>query len=63
MGETERRPLERAGDRHGVVEALYALVYGLVELGATLPAEEYHAALASAKGLIRGTLLAAEQRA
>jgi AcrR family transcriptional regulator len=54
---------ERAGDRHGVVEALYALVYGLVELGATLPAEDYHAALASAKGLIRGTLLAAEQRA
>src|SRR6185312_5845477 len=46
----------------GVVEAIYALIYGLVELGATLPAEDYHAALASAKGLIRGTLLAAVHR-
>lgn len=53
---------ELAGDRHSVVEALYALIYGLVELAATLPAEDYHAALTSAKGLIRGTLLAAERR-
>lgn len=54
---------ELAGDRRGVVEAIYALIYGLVELAATLPANDYHAALASAKGLIRGTLLAAERRA
>jgi AcrR family transcriptional regulator len=38
------------------VEAIYALVYGLTELAATLPPEEYHAALNSAKVLVRGTL-------
>jgi AcrR family transcriptional regulator len=41
----------------GAVEAIYALVYGLTELAATLPPEDYHAALASAKQMIRGTLL------
>ncbi|MCV7103976.1 TetR/AcrR family transcriptional regulator [Mycobacterium palustre] len=43
----------------GAVEAVYALVYGLTELAATLPPEEYHAALGSAKRLVRGTLLGA----
>jgi AcrR family transcriptional regulator len=50
---------ELAGHRDvpGAVEAIYSLVYGLTELAGTLPPEEYHAALASAKRLIRGTLL------
>jgi AcrR family transcriptional regulator len=46
-------------DPQGVVEAVYSLVYGLTELAATLPPEDYHAALASAKHLVRGTLLGA----
>jgi len=41
----------------GAVEAIYSLIYGLTELAATLPPEDYHAALSSAKRLIRGTLL------
>jgi AcrR family transcriptional regulator len=41
----------------GQVEAIYSLIYGLTELAATLPPEDYHAALGSAKRLIRGTLL------
>jgi AcrR family transcriptional regulator len=44
-------------DRSGVAEAVYALIYGLTELAATLAPHDYHAALASAKQLIRGTLL------
>ncbi|OBJ08009.1 TetR/AcrR family transcriptional regulator, partial [Mycobacterium colombiense] len=35
-------------DRRGVTEAIYALIYGLTELAATLAPEDYHAALASA---------------
>ncbi|WP_293346249.1 TetR/AcrR family transcriptional regulator [Mycobacterium sp.] len=50
-GELGDRPDPRAA-----VEAIYALVYGLTELAATLPADEYHAALNSAKVLVRGTL-------
>jgi AcrR family transcriptional regulator len=42
----------------GAVEAIYALVYGLTELAATLPLDRYQAALASAKVLVRGTLFA-----
>jgi len=38
------------------VEVVYALVYGLTELAATGSPETYHAALAAAKRLIRGTL-------
>jgi AcrR family transcriptional regulator len=45
-------------NRRGAVEAVYSLIYGLTELAATLPPEDYHAALGSAKRLIRGTLLA-----
>ncbi|WP_077104408.1 TetR/AcrR family transcriptional regulator [Mycobacterium terramassiliense] len=41
----------------GASEVVYSLVYGLTELGASLPSEEYQAALRSAKKLIRGTLL------
>jgi AcrR family transcriptional regulator len=41
----------------GASEVVYALIYGLTELGASLPPEEYQAALRSAKKLIRGTLL------
>jgi AcrR family transcriptional regulator len=43
-------------DPRAAVEAIYALVYGLTELAATLPAKEYQAALSSAKVLVRGTL-------
>ncbi|MEB4211255.1 TetR/AcrR family transcriptional regulator [Mycobacterium sp. 94-17] len=43
-------------DARGAVEAIYALVYGLTELAATLPPDEYHAALRSAKVLVKGTL-------
>lgn len=53
----------RRADRSGVAEALYALIYGLTELAATLAPDDYHAALASAKQLIRGTLLGAGWRA
>ncbi|MDP7723301.1 TetR/AcrR family transcriptional regulator [Mycobacterium sp. TY814] len=39
-------------------EAIYALIYGLTELAATLPPEEYHAALDAAKVMVRGELFA-----
>ena len=55
--------LVRGADRRGVAEAIYALIYGLTESAATLAPEDYHAALASARRLIRGTLLAAASRA
>ncbi|HTY30837.1 TetR/AcrR family transcriptional regulator [Mycobacterium sp.] len=45
------------GAPEGAVEAVYSLIYGLTELGASLPPEDYQAALGSAKQLIRGTLL------
>ncbi len=45
------------GAPEGASEAVYSLIYGLTELGASLPPEEYQAALRSAKKLIRGTLL------
>lgn len=51
--------LAHRADRHSVVETLYALIYGLTELAATLPARDYHAALHSAKQLISGRLFAA----
>jgi AcrR family transcriptional regulator len=43
-------------DSPGVVEAIYALVYGLTELAATLSLDDYQAALSSAKILVSGTL-------
>jgi AcrR family transcriptional regulator len=49
-------------DRRSVAEAVYALIYGLTELAATLSPQDYHAALASARQLINGTLLAAGTR-
>ncbi|MCK8646739.1 TetR/AcrR family transcriptional regulator [Mycobacterium colombiense] len=45
-------------DPRGAAEAIYALIYGLTELAATLTAEDYQAALASARRLVRGVLLA-----
>ncbi|ORW30080.1 TetR family transcriptional regulator [Mycobacterium paraense] len=45
------------GAPEGAVEAIYSLIYGLTELGASLPPEDYQAALRAAKKLIRGTLL------
>ena len=42
--------------RKSAGEVTYALVYGLTELAATGTPGEYHAALAAAKRLIRGTL-------
>ena len=50
-GELADRPDPRA-----TVEAIYALIYGLTELAATLPAEEYQAALSAAKVLVSGAL-------
>ena len=49
-------------DSRDVVEAIYALIYGLTELAATLPPDEYQAALSSAKVMVRGTLFAGEQQ-
>lgn len=43
-------------DSRAVVAAIYALVYGLTELAATLAPQDYHAALSSAKVLVRGAL-------
>ena len=43
-------------DSQAVVAAIYALIYGLTELAATLPPADYHAALSSAKVLVRGAL-------
>jgi AcrR family transcriptional regulator len=50
-GELAERP-----DPPATVEAVYALIYGLTELAATLPAAEYQAALRAAKVLVRGAL-------
>jgi AcrR family transcriptional regulator len=47
-------------DSRAVVAAIYALVYGLTELAATLPPEDYQAALSSAKVLVRGALFDAQ---
>ena len=43
-------------DPRGTVEALYALIFGLTELAATLPPDDFQAAVGSAKELVRGTL-------
>jgi AcrR family transcriptional regulator len=43
-------------DPRATVAAIYALIYGLTEVAATLPPEDYQAALSSAKVLVRGTL-------
>lgn len=46
-------------DPRGTEEAIYALIYGLTELAATLPPAEYQAALGAAKVMVRGELFAA----
>jgi AcrR family transcriptional regulator len=57
VDEARRRgELGEPADPRGAVEAIYALIYGLTELAATLPAEEYFAALSSAKVMVRGAL-------
>jgi AcrR family transcriptional regulator len=43
-------------DPHAVTEAIYALIYGLTELAATLPPEDFQAALGASKVLVRGAL-------
>lgn len=54
-----RGDLSHRSGRDSVVEAVYALIYGLVELAATSPPRDYHAALDVAKKMVRGTLFAA----
>lgn len=51
-----REIIESVVEDARAVDAIYSLIYGLTELAATLPAEDYHAALGAAKQLIRGTL-------
>ena len=43
-------------DPRAVTEAIYALIYGLTELAATLPPEDFQAALGASKVLVRGAL-------
>ncbi|OBK25884.1 TetR/AcrR family transcriptional regulator, partial [Mycobacterium asiaticum] len=43
-------------DARAVAEAIYALIYGLTELAATLPPEDFQAALSASKVLVRGAL-------
>lgn len=50
--------LRSDADQEGAVEAIYALIYGLTELAATLPPPEYHGALKAAKVMVRGALFA-----
>ncbi len=54
--ENGRGDLAGPSDGAGAVEVIYSLVYGLTELAATLPPEDYQAALGTAKQLVRGTL-------
>ncbi len=53
-----RRPSDRV-QRRATIEAVYALLYGLTELGATASPEAYHRALSAAKPLIRGAVFGA----
>ena len=52
----QRGELGDQPDPRGTIEAIYALIFGLTELAATLPPEDFQAALGSAKQLVRGTL-------
>lgn len=52
----KRGELPGDADSTAAVEVIYALLYGLTELGATTTPRTYHAALEAAKQLIRGTL-------
>jgi AcrR family transcriptional regulator len=54
----QRGELADHPDPRAVVEAIYALVYGLTELAAAMAPADYQAALSSAKVLVRGTLFA-----
>jgi AcrR family transcriptional regulator len=48
-------------DPRGTVEAIYALIFGLTELAATLATEDFSAALGAAKVMVRGTLFGGGQ--
>lgn len=48
--------LDAEVDSRAVAEAIYALIYGLTELAATLPPEDFQAALSASKVLVRGAL-------
>jgi hypothetical protein len=43
-------------DPRAVTEAVYALIYGLTELAATLPPDDFQAALGASKVLVSGAL-------
>ncbi|OBK16032.1 TetR/AcrR family transcriptional regulator [Mycobacterium asiaticum] len=43
-------------DPRAVAEAIYALIYGLTEVAATLPPADFQAALAASKAMVRGAL-------
>ncbi|QUR65841.1 TetR/AcrR family transcriptional regulator [Mycobacterium spongiae] len=51
-----RGELTEQANPQGAIEAIYALIYGLTELAATVPPADFHAALRCAKGLVNGTL-------
>ncbi|BBX48894.1 hypothetical protein GCM10009641_00600 [Mycobacterium cookii] len=53
---SERGELAADSDPAGTVDAIYALTRGLTEQATNLPPDAYHAALRSAKQLIRGAL-------
>jgi len=55
-GARQRGELGDNPDPRGAVEAIYALIFGLTEVAATLPPADYQAALSSAKVMVRGTL-------
>jgi len=52
----QRGELGEHPDPRGTVEAIYALIFGLTELAATLATEDFSAALGSAKVMVRGAL-------
>ncbi len=56
-----RGELAAHSDPAGTVDAIYALTRGLTEQATILPPNAYHAALQSAKHLIRGTLFSKKQ--
>jgi AcrR family transcriptional regulator len=57
----QRGELGAHPDPRGTVEAVYALIFGLTELAATLATEDFSAALGSAKVMVRGALFGGER--
>ena len=58
-----RGDLGPEADPRAAVDAVYALYHGLTELAATLPPDEFQAALSAAKVLVRGTLFSTSEGA